>query len=174
MIQSHIQYCILTRDAASKTTLNPLIKLQKRAVRLITNSRYNAHATPLFNSLNLSKIDDIHIVKVCKHMYQVNSKQYAGVNPSAYIALKFMHSYYTRKRVNENYFTKRTESKFGRTNIEILGPKYWTSVPSNLKNYSLRTFAKLCKEHIITLCEIKILFCKRQKFKISNLLQLPQ
>ena len=46
MIQSHIQYCILTWDAASKTTLNPLIKLQKRAVRLITNSMFNAHSTP--------------------------------------------------------------------------------------------------------------------------------
>ena len=140
-----------------------LIKLQKRAVRLITNSRYNAHSTPLFKSLNLLKIDDIHKLEVCKHMYQVNSKQYAGVNPSAYIPLKSMHSYNTRKRVNENYFSKRTKSKFGRTNIEILGPKYWTSVPSNLKNYSLRTFAKLYKEHIIMQYKIQIPVLRKAK-----------
>ena len=83
-------------------------------------------------------------------MYQVNSKQFAGVNPFAYIALKSMHTYDTRKRINETYFSKRTKSKFRRTNIEIFGPKYWTSVPSCLKNYSLRTFAKSYKELIIT------------------------
>ena len=122
MIQSLIQYCILTWGAASKTTLNPLIKLQKRAVQVITNRprRYNAHSTPLFKSLNLLEIDDIHKLEVCQHMYQVNSKQYAGVNPSAYIALKSTHTYNTRKQINENYVSKRTKSKFGRTNIEIL------------------------------------------------------
>ena len=62
-------------------------------MRLITNSRYNAHSTPLFKSLNILKIDDIHKLEVCKHMYQVNSKQYAGVYPSAYITLKSMHFY---------------------------------------------------------------------------------
>ena len=38
IIQSHMPYCILTWGAASKTTFNPLIKSQKRAVRLITNT----------------------------------------------------------------------------------------------------------------------------------------
>ena len=33
----------------------------------------------IFNKFkDLLKIDDIHKLEVCKHMYQVNSKQYAG------------------------------------------------------------------------------------------------
>ena len=128
-----------------------IINVKYFAFKKMSNSiGFNAHFTPLLKSLNLLKIDDIHKLEVCKSMYQVNSKQYAGVSPSAYIALKSMHTYKTRKRVNENYFSKRTKSKFGRTNIEILGPKYWTGVSSYLKNYSLRTFAKLYKEHIVT------------------------
>ena len=127
---------------------------------------FNAYSSPLFKSLNLLKIDDIHKLEVCKRMYQVNLKQYAGVNPFAYIALKSMHTYNTRKRLNENYFSKRTKSKFGRTNIEILGPKYWTSVPSYLKNYSLRTFAKLYKNDIIR--QYKIQIPVLQKAEILN------
>ena len=34
-------------------------KVQKKALRLITNSKYIAHTNPLFRQLNLLKINDI-------------------------------------------------------------------------------------------------------------------
>ena len=36
-----------------------LSKLQKKAIRTITNSKYNAHTEPLFKKLNLLKLEDI-------------------------------------------------------------------------------------------------------------------
>ena len=150
MIQSHIQYCISTWGAASQSTLYPLIKLQNRALRIISSSAFNAHSSPLFKNLNLLKINDIHKLEVCKHMHRVNSKDCGGVNPSAYNSLDKIHNYGTRRRLNGNYFLKSTNSKFGRTNIEILGPKYWANVPSDLKIYSLQTFTKQYKRYLIS------------------------
>ena len=150
MIQSHIQYCISTWGAASQSTLYPVIKLQNRALRIITSSAFNAHSSPLFKNLNLLKINDIHKLEVCKHMHRVNSKDCAGVNPSAYNSLDKISNYGTRRRLNGNYFLKSTNSKFVRTNIEILGPKYWANVPSDLKIYSLQTFTKQYKRYLIS------------------------
>ena len=83
-------------------------------------------------------------------MHRVNSKDCAGVNPSAYNSLDKIHNYGTRRRLNGNYFLKSTNSKFGRTNIEILGLKYWANVLSDLKIYSLQTFTKQYKRYLIS------------------------
>jgi len=66
LILPHIQYSLLAWGNKSKR----VFKLQKRAVRLITCSKYNAHTEPLFKSLNLLKLDDIMILKTLKFYYK--------------------------------------------------------------------------------------------------------
>ena len=41
-----------------------IIKLQKKAIRIISNSKYNAHTEPLFKKMKLLTVADIH--KLCK------------------------------------------------------------------------------------------------------------
>ena len=55
LILPHFQFSILTWG------LNPgrINKLQKRAIRVITNSKYNAHVEPLLKRLNLLRLTDI-------------------------------------------------------------------------------------------------------------------
>ena len=40
-----------------------LIKLQKRAIIVITDSKYNSHTEPLLKSLNILKINDIFTIQ---------------------------------------------------------------------------------------------------------------
>ena len=61
LILPHLQYGILTWGFC----LGRLEKLQKRSVRIITRSKYNAHTDPLFKSLNLLKLKDIYTNWVC-------------------------------------------------------------------------------------------------------------
>ena len=50
-------------------------KLQKRALRIMTNSRYNAHTEPLFKQLHLLKVKDIFEIQCLKFWYEyVNNK----------------------------------------------------------------------------------------------------
>ena len=53
---SHVNYCISCWGYGSMTRLE---KLQKKAVRIVTKSKYNAHTNPLFKLLNCLKINDI-------------------------------------------------------------------------------------------------------------------
>ena len=63
---SHLQFCIL----ALGFEWERVCKLQKRAMRIMTNSKYNAHTEPLFKHLNLLKIDDLFDVQCLKFWYK--------------------------------------------------------------------------------------------------------
>ena len=50
-------------------------KLHKRSLRIMTNSRYNAHTEPLFKQLHLLKVKDIFEIQCLKFWYRyVNNK----------------------------------------------------------------------------------------------------
>jgi len=59
IIHSHLSYCPVILNCLSITNKNRLAKIQKKAIRIVTGSAYNAHTAPLFvdhNILNFEKI----------------------------------------------------------------------------------------------------------------------
>ena len=62
LILPHLQYSIL----AWGFKMGRLDKLQKRAVRIITCSKYNSHTDPLFRKLNILKAKDLFELNVLK------------------------------------------------------------------------------------------------------------
>ena len=75
LILSHLQYCICSWGFKS----DRLFKLQKRAVRIITCSKYNAHTEPLFKALNLLKIEDIMKIKHRNYIIDTNKMNYQNI-----------------------------------------------------------------------------------------------
>ena len=53
LFHSHLIYCLPIWSSTSTSNLTKLISLQKTAIRLITNSRYNEHSEPLFKSCKI-------------------------------------------------------------------------------------------------------------------------
>ncbi len=60
MIVSHINYCIL----AWGYEYSRIFKLQKKTIRIISISKYNAHSEPLFKQLNLEM--DFYLITLKK------------------------------------------------------------------------------------------------------------
>lgn len=53
LFHSHLIYCLPIWSSTCTSNLTKLISLQKTAIRLITNSRYNEHSEPLFKSCKI-------------------------------------------------------------------------------------------------------------------------
>ena len=71
LILSHLQFGITNRGFE----WDRISKLQKRALRIMTNSQYNAHTEPLFKLLHLLKVKDIYENQCLKFWYKyVNNK----------------------------------------------------------------------------------------------------
>ena len=69
LIASYINYGLLLWGAESYR----IELLQKKAIRLITNSSYTAHTTPLFIELGLLKVQDMFKLKLLKFYYKLSS-----------------------------------------------------------------------------------------------------
>ena len=95
LFHSHLNYAIEIWSCTSQSHLQCLFKMQKSAVRLITNSRYNAHSEPLFKSLEILPLSDLAIFFKLKYMqsyyqktipallrntWQLNSERFIGEN----------------------------------------------------------------------------------------------
>ena len=66
LLLPHINYCLTTWGYQC----HRLQKLQKRAIRIITLSKYNDHTAPLFKKLNLLTIKDILALQELKLYYK--------------------------------------------------------------------------------------------------------
>ena len=65
-----MNYCTIIWGGAAKVHLEKLLKLQKRAVRIITGSGYLEHTAPLFKQLELLKIDEIYRFSCCIYVFK--------------------------------------------------------------------------------------------------------
>ena len=66
MVHSHLRYSLLTWGFDS----NRIVKLQKRCVRIITRSKYNAHTQLLMKQLNILSVPDMLLLNSMKLYYK--------------------------------------------------------------------------------------------------------
>ena len=91
LVLPHINYCLLSWGIQRD-------RIQKRAIRVVTYSQYNAHAKPLFKHLNILIFTDIIRLQQlkCHHRYiNGNLPEYSrlGIREN-----EDVHTHYTRNR----------------------------------------------------------------------------
>ena len=98
LIMPHIQYGILCWGHKS----GKLFRLQKRAMRLITDSKYNAHTEPLFKKLNCLMIDDVYSLNMLKFRYKSINETVPHYFKDMFTCTHTPHDHDTRfKHLNE-------------------------------------------------------------------------
>ena len=70
LIHSYISYCNVIWGSAYECHLNPLIVLQKKAVRIIMNARNKEHSAPLFFQLKLLPISKVYHLNCLKLIFK--------------------------------------------------------------------------------------------------------
>ena len=64
MILPYLYYCNLAWGGTYKTDLQRIVILQKRALRIVNNSTYDANTSPIFKELKLLKFHDIYLFQL--------------------------------------------------------------------------------------------------------------
>ena len=72
LIHSHLSYCPIILNITSKSNLHKMEKVQKKAIRIITKSAYNAHTQPLFFANNILPLQQIIKQAKLKFMHSIN------------------------------------------------------------------------------------------------------
>ena len=147
LVLSHLQFAITSWGFEWER----LSKLQKRAIRIMTNSKYNAHTDPLFKSLKLLKIKDIFDVQCMKFWYK-----FVNNNVPTYFAsmFRYNHELYeiqTRSHELLHLYPFRTSNAHNalRHRIPELLCKFPTAVLEKARTHSIMSFASHVKFHLI-------------------------
>ena len=82
LIYPCLNYCIISWGGTCPTYLNPLVVLQKRAMRVVTKSYYLAHTTPLFLRSGFLRLVDIYKYSLAIYFYKNNLEHNFAQHPS--------------------------------------------------------------------------------------------
>jgi len=157
LIFSHINYCILAWGEKSSR----IEKQQKKAIRILTCSKYNAHTEPLFKNLNILRTNDIFNLAKLKFYHKFVNKQLPlylqnlPLQPNTTI-----HNHNTRSSnsIHRNRMLHTYANQSLRHNIPIIVNELPDIIKDKFSTHSLSGFALYAKNHFLSkysaVCEI--------------------
>ena len=115
---------------------------QKKAMRIITFSRFDEHSSPLFKSLKIIKFLDLETFYLAIFMYKYHNQLLPPVFISFFTKITQIHSYNTRLAVKQSFYLSKARTDYGIFNIRFQGPSVWNSIDEDIKSSSLSLFKK--------------------------------
>ena len=101
----------------------PLLIIQKRLTRVISNADYLAHSEPLFKTNNILKIQDLHDYVLAQYMYKHHVNQGDAFNS--------IHTYQTSGSNNARpKFQRLTQTQLS---VLYAGPNVWNALPQHIR-----------------------------------------
>ena len=131
LILSHLQYCTLLWGNSYYSHLHKLKLLQKKAIRIISNTDYRAHSSKLFLNLKLLKLDDIVKFQLGTFMYKLKYNKLPSVIPHMFVSNENIHSHNTRNK--NGYLIPSVRTKCRKFTVGYAGPILWNSFPQQLR-----------------------------------------
>ena len=149
LVLPYITYCNIVWGNCGSTKTNSILILQKRALRLITNSHYRSHSDPLFSQLKTLKIHDIHTFQTAIFMYKYSRNQLPSVFDNFCIPNSNIHSYPTRR--SSDYHLENPRIVLAQKSLKHHGPDVWNSLPDIIKQCdTISLFKKHLKDSILS------------------------
>jgi len=150
LIYPYLYYGNIVWGATYKSNLKRLIVLQKRIIRIITKSKYDAHTAPLFHNLNLLNLENIYTLQIGLFMFSVlKNNSIPKSFKSLFSQSSSFHSYSTRHNKDLRPHQSRTNVK--KFTFTCQGPRIWNSFPEDLKSKPTMACFKSClKKYLLT------------------------
>ena len=131
------------------STLKPLTILQKKAIRLITFSDFNARSSPLFFNLEILKFTDVVFLQNALFMHDFHSNVLPPVFLDFFNSVSNIHQYNTRLASKNAYYIPKLRTNYAKFNNRFTGVKIWNSIQENFKTEKRIKFKKLVKDSIL-------------------------
>ena len=140
MVYPYLLYGNIVWGGTSVQHIRSLQLLQKKIVRIITNSGYLEHTSPLFKQMKILKIIDLHRYLLCIYMFTLKQNNHR--------MFVFTHGHYTRNRNNARPSFQRLT--LTQKSLSFAAPQAWNDLPHRIRdldNYNI--FKRELKAHFI-------------------------
>ncbi len=148
LVLPYLNYGILVWGNTCKTYLNKLVKLQKWAIRTVSNSHYRSHTGPIFSKYKILKVNDMYNLELGAFMFKYSTNGLPNVFNNYFVKRSDIHNYPTR-RANDLNLTKNKKC-FSDNAVRTSGPILWNSINKSLKMAnSLKHFREMYKRELL-------------------------
>ena len=132
LIHSHLEYGIIIWTSCNSTSLLPLIKIQKKAMRIISNSPFNAHTEKLFKKHKILPLNELAMYNKILFMYD-------------YITNRLPDSFQGMwKRNNEIFLNRRSQRNQNDTGNKFFIP---VNIKKSIEKFPLYYYQKLWNDN---------------------------
>ncbi len=141
----YINYCNIVWAATYPAHINKLLIIQKRFLRMISQSTRHELSAPLFRKYSIWSIHKLSVFHsdLFTHKFINNKQDLPETFHNFYILSSHIHSYQTRHSNGLHLLFCRTSSH--QFNISFRGPKVWNDLPLFLRLTSQSSFKRLLK-----------------------------
>ena len=147
----HLIYALLAWGSANKSVLDPIIKKQKNAIRIVSRAPYNAHTEPLFKKHEIMRFEDLYTFTQLQFVHSYLSNKLPGSFKDLWTANRFHKPATAGLRTADMLFVPRHRIDFtARLPLHAL-PKLWNNFrePDLKKLTSSNLFKDRLKEYFI-------------------------
>ena len=131
IIYPHFNYCVIVWGAASKTLINKIILLQKKALRIIDRAHYLSHTTPIFKKYKLLQFYDIYKYYCTSFVFKYKYNLLPDVCKSLLIPTeRNLDSH--NLRIIPDFITPKYRTNMREKCITIQGPSFWNTLPNEI------------------------------------------
>ena len=142
--------CIVWGNTYDHNT-KPLQIIQRKAIRLITFSNFDAHTSPLLAKLNLLKFQDHIKLQTLFFVHQFNTGKLPKIFDSFFVKTSCKHNVNTRFASRSTFYLPKIRTNYGKFNIRFNGPKLWNELDERFKSRTSNQFKKELTSHFTSL-----------------------
>ena len=134
VIYPFLTYGLIFWGNTYSSTTHHLFILQKRAIRVMTFSKFHEYSGPIFKCLNIVKLPDLVFLDIQSLWINFAIDVYhLCVILSLHKSIR--HNYNTSSASSMFYTLSEVRTNYGIYNIRFKGPKVWNSSSENLKTF---------------------------------------
>ena len=145
LILPYITYCIVVWGNASKSRMDVIFRLQKKAIRICTNSNYRAHSAPLFKRSRTLNVYDLFKFYTAILGFQYFQNILPTTIFSMFSTNDQIHNHNTR---NSNLLHLwKVKTSFSKRLARNTVPQVWNSLPNFLRMINILSSFKRKLKH---------------------------
>ena len=140
---SFLQYGLIVWGQTYASYIDPILKLQKKAVRAISFESRTSPSLPIFNDLKLLKLSELFELRLLTFVFDSLNKTSCTCFNDFFLLNSSVHQYSIRQvSKGDLYIFQENSLQYGFKSIRYLGAKLWNALPVELKNTSSKTLFK--------------------------------
>ena len=157
LFASFLAYGISVWGSTFTTKTDPIFILQKKVLKIITFNKVIASSAPLFDALQILKLNDIFKFQVTSFVYECLNNLASIYFSEYFVSIHSVHIIGTRQSKKGDLFALRCNTtQYGLRSIHYLGVRIWNSLPIEIRESpSLSIFKTKLKDFFLAAYKIE-------------------